>query len=424
MRIPALICLLALPAMAQSAFGPVSEGWTAKLGNGRAMLLLVDVNPGWANRMLDPALEDIAFELTFENIPSSDPTAQRMGFAGPAAYLLNEAGSVLGSWRSGPPQDVRAAFAEVSWRTRAENLKAALRTHPERMDLRWALVAEYWQRVPRRFSLKDLEALSDALEGLFRTGAWAASEAPRLPAFAPPKRMNSEAPAFGNALTELARTRLADVRETLAKDPGNTTAWMLAALLTAWHPETEPRLWTFFRDQEPGPGPFEALIEWPSPSALQAPEALKPLLAGMLALRKEMGLEAQPILLKLAPDLAPEDLDATVDAAAASGIDGLIATNTTLDRGIVSEANRARVERWGAGGLSGRGLHPKARDVRKRVLARLAGRLPLVACGGISTGAEAAEALADGAALAQLYTALIFEGPGLVGRINKELAGA
>ncbi|MBK8727484.1 MAG: quinone-dependent dihydroorotate dehydrogenase [Holophagaceae bacterium] len=157
---------------------------------------------------------------------------------------------------------------------------------------------------------------------------------------------------------------------------------------------------------------------------LQAPEALKPLLAGMLALRKEMGLEAQPILLKLAPDLAPEDLDATVDAAAASGIDGLIATNTTLDRGIVSEANRARVERWGAGGLSGRGLHAKARDVRKRVLARLGGRLPLVACGGISTGAEATEALADGAALAQLYTALIFEGPGLVGRINKELAGA
>lgn len=273
MRIPALVCLLALPASAQSAFGPVSEGWTAKLGNGRAMLLLVDVNPGWANRMLDPGLEDIAFELTFENIPSSDPTAQRMGFTGPAAYLLNEAGSVLGSWRSGPPQDVRAAFAEVGWRTRAENLKAALRTHPERMDLRWALVAEYWQRVPRRFSLKDLEALSDALEGLFRTGAWAASEAPRLPAFAPPKRMNSEAPAFGNALTELARTRLADVRETLAKDPGNTTAWMLAALLTAWHPETEPRLWTFFRDQEPGPGPFEALIEWPSPSALQASEA-------------------------------------------------------------------------------------------------------------------------------------------------------
>jgi dihydroorotate dehydrogenase len=154
---------------------------------------------------------------------------------------------------------------------------------------------------------------------------------------------------------------------------------------------------------------------------LQAPEALKPLLAGMLALRREMGLEAQPILLKLAPDLAPEELDATVEVAAASGIDGLIATNTTLDRGIVSESNRSRVESWGAGGLSGRALRPKARDIQRRILARLAGRMPLVACGGITAAGDAREALADGAALAQLYTALIFEGPGLVGRIHRGL---
>lgn len=155
---------------------------------------------------------------------------------------------------------------------------------------------------------------------------------------------------------------------------------------------------------------------------LQAPEALKPLLAGMLDLRREMGLDAQPLLLKLAPDLAPEDLDATVDVAAASGIDGLIATNTTLDRGIVSDANRAKVEAWGAGGLSGRGLHEKARHVRKRVLDRLAGKLPLVACGGLGSGMDVREALADGAALAQVYSALIFEGPGLVARINRALA--
>lgn len=155
---------------------------------------------------------------------------------------------------------------------------------------------------------------------------------------------------------------------------------------------------------------------------LQAPEALKPLLAGMLDLRRELGLERQPLLLKLAPDLAPEDLDATVDVAAQSGIDGLLATNTTLDRGIVSEANRAKVEAWGAGGLSGRGLHEKARQVRKRVLARLAGNLPLVACGGLGSGEDVRQALDDGAALAQVYSALIFEGPGLVARINRELA--
>ena len=154
---------------------------------------------------------------------------------------------------------------------------------------------------------------------------------------------------------------------------------------------------------------------------LQAPEALKPLLEGMLELRKEMGMETQPILLKLSPDLAFEVLDAIVEVAAASGISGLIATNTTLDRGIVSEANRAKVEAWGAGGLSGLGLAPKARAVRLRILETLRGRLPLVACGGITSALDVAQALADGAALAQIYTGLIFEGPGLLRRIHRGL---
>lgn len=154
---------------------------------------------------------------------------------------------------------------------------------------------------------------------------------------------------------------------------------------------------------------------------LQAPEALKPLLAGMLEVRKGMGLESQPILLKLAPDLAFEDLDAIVEVAAESGISGLIATNTTLDRSIVGEVNRAKVEAWGAGGLSGQGLAAKARRVRQRILAASAGRLPLVACGGIGSPEDVAQALQDGAALAQIYSALIFQGPGLVGRINKGL---
>jgi dihydroorotate dehydrogenase len=151
---------------------------------------------------------------------------------------------------------------------------------------------------------------------------------------------------------------------------------------------------------------------------LQAPEALKPLLAGMLDLRKDMGLEHQPLLLKLAPDLAPEDLDAIVEVAVASGISGLIATNTTLDRGVVEEPLRALVEAKGAGGLSGVPLKTKAREVRRRILSALQGRLPLVACGGLGSAEDVQGALADGAALAQIYSALIFEGPGLVKRIN------
>jgi dihydroorotate dehydrogenase len=155
---------------------------------------------------------------------------------------------------------------------------------------------------------------------------------------------------------------------------------------------------------------------------LQAPELLLPLLQGMLQIRKEMALDCQPIFLKLAPDLEPEELDSIVDTVLASGISGLIATNTTLDRGIIqTDANRTKVQEWGDGGLSGRALRPKAVAVQKRILQRLKGRLPLIACGGISSPQDAKEALEMGAGLVQIYTALIFQGPGLAAGINNGL---
>ena len=157
---------------------------------------------------------------------------------------------------------------------------------------------------------------------------------------------------------------------------------------------------------------------------LQAPEALKPLLEGMLELRKEMGLEAQPIFVKLAPDLGLEELDAIVDVAVASGISGLIATNTTLDRGIVSEKNRAKVEAWGDGGLSGRALKPKAREIQRRILSRLSPSQAFMGCGGLGSTEDARTALNDGAALVQIYSSFIFEGPMLVSRINRELGSS
>jgi dihydroorotate dehydrogenase len=154
---------------------------------------------------------------------------------------------------------------------------------------------------------------------------------------------------------------------------------------------------------------------------LQAPEALKPLVEGMLATRKEMGMERQPLLVKLAPDLPGPELDAIVEVLVASGIEGVIATNTTLDRGIVSELNRSRVEALGEGGLSGRGLKVKAQTVQRRILQRLPAGVGLMACGGIGSGEDAAQALQEGAALVQVYSALIFGGPLLVRRMNREL---
>jgi dihydroorotate dehydrogenase len=106
----------------------------------------------------------------------------------------------------------------------------------------------------------------------------------------------------------------------------------------------------------------------------------------------------------------------------AAGVSGIIATNTTLDRGIVSELNRSRIEALGDGGLSGRGLRVKAQAVQRRILQRLTAPMRLVASGGIGSGDDALQALQDGAALVQVYSALIFEGPGLISRMNEEVA--
>ncbi len=155
---------------------------------------------------------------------------------------------------------------------------------------------------------------------------------------------------------------------------------------------------------------------------LQAPEALQPLLEGLLGTRKEMGLEAQPLFVKLAPDLTEGELDAILEVIVASGLEGIIATNTTLDRGIISQINRPTVESWGEGGLSGRGLKVKATEIQRRILQRLPRGMKLMACGGIGSGDDARSALEAGAALVQIYSALIFNGPGLPAEINEELA--
>jgi dihydroorotate dehydrogenase len=154
---------------------------------------------------------------------------------------------------------------------------------------------------------------------------------------------------------------------------------------------------------------------------LQAPESLARLLEGMLALRDRLELGRQPLLVKLAPDLADEELDATVDAALAAGVSGIVATNTTVDIGLVPEAHRTAVAAWGAGGLSGLPLRDRADKVRRRILERLDARIPLVACGGLTTPADVVAALDEGAALAQVYSALVFEGPSLVRRVNTAL---
>ncbi len=120
--------------------------------------------------------------------------------------------------------------------------------------------------------------------------------------------------------------------------------------------------------------------------------------------------QRKPMLLKIAPDLAEAEMDAMAEVLLAAGLDGLICTNTTIDRSSVA-AHRHGAE---AGGLSGAPLLARSTAVLAGMAARLRGAVPLVGVGGILAGADAATKLAAGASLVQFYTGMIYTGPALI----------
>ena len=152
---------------------------------------------------------------------------------------------------------------------------------------------------------------------------------------------------------------------------------------------------------------------------LQAPEALDDLLARIMAARTKLMSEGKPrksIIVKIAPDIAEEDLPGTVDALVRHGVDGIAVSNTTLSRaGLTSPA---RTEQ---GGLSGRPLFHRSTVTLARVYEATDGRVPLVGIGGIDSPEAALAKIEAGATLLQIYTGLIYEGPALVGRIKTHL---
>jgi dihydroorotate dehydrogenase len=125
-----------------------------------------------------------------------------------------------------------------------------------------------------------------------------------------------------------------------------------------------------------------------------------------------------PLLIKIAPDLAPADLEDIAAVALERALDGLIATNTTVAR-PAGLAGRHRAE---TGGLSGRPLFAPATRILAETYRLTGGRIPLIGVGGVASGAEAYAKIRAGASLVQLYTGLIYEGPALVPRIKAELA--
>ena len=125
-----------------------------------------------------------------------------------------------------------------------------------------------------------------------------------------------------------------------------------------------------------------------------------------------------PVFLKIAPDLTAAEIALTVEAALDHGLDALIVSNTTLDR---PDSLRSP-DRGEAGGLSGAPLRARATAALRAAADASDGRLPLIAVGGIGSGAEAYARIRAGASAVQLYSALIYQGPGLIGRIKTDLA--
>ncbi|CAM2065924.1 quinone-dependent dihydroorotate dehydrogenase [Sulfidibacter corallicola] len=150
---------------------------------------------------------------------------------------------------------------------------------------------------------------------------------------------------------------------------------------------------------------------------LQEREPLKALLGALMELNREPRL---PLLLKIAPDLNESQLEDIVDVVEATGVDGVIATNTTIERGGL-KTPESRVSSMGAGGLSGRPLRERATEVVRFLRERLPSRVSLIGVGGISSGADAYEKIRAGAACVQIYTSFIYRGPGTVIYILNEL---
>ena len=128
----------------------------------------------------------------------------------------------------------------------------------------------------------------------------------------------------------------------------------------------------------------------------------------------------KPMLLKIAPDLAEGEMDAIAAVLLDARIDGVICTNTTIDRAAVAGDPHAGE----AGGLSGRPLFQKSTQVLRAMHARLGKTVPLIGVGGIAAGADATAKVEAGASLVQFYTGMVYRGPALIGECVEALRGA
>lgn len=141
---------------------------------------------------------------------------------------------------------------------------------------------------------------------------------------------------------------------------------------------------------------------------LQGRQMLNDLLGGIAQYRSSLPRHV-PVLVKLSPDLDPSGLDDALEIILATGMDGIVATNTTLSRPGLHSPLAAET-----GGLSGSPLTSLSMEVLKHILVKVGGRMPVISAGGVMTGADVVQRLQAGAALVQVYTGLVYHGPGLI----------
>ena len=152
---------------------------------------------------------------------------------------------------------------------------------------------------------------------------------------------------------------------------------------------------------------------------LQEKKPLSKILARLQEINNKKD-KRKPILLKISPDLTTTQLDIIIEIVIDLKIDGIIATNTTIDRTNLL-TDKSKVEKIGAGGLSGKPLNDKSNSVIKYIKERSNGSFPIIGVGGINSAEDAIGKIDAGASLVQIYTGFIYKGPSLIKNINKAI---
>ncbi|MDO5617708.1 quinone-dependent dihydroorotate dehydrogenase [Kocuria sp.] len=225
------------------------------------------------------------------------------------------------------------------------------------------------------------------------------------------------APRVRRARAELERDWSGRPRPIIGVNIGKTKAVELSAAVDDYRRST----------RELAPHADYLVVNVSSPNTpglreLQAVESLRPILTAVREVADQVAPRHLPLLVKIAPDLADEDIRAVGDLALECGLDGIVATNTTIARdGLGLQTPPAEVEACGAGGLSGAPLRKRSLEVIRLLRSHVGSGLTIIGVGGVTTAADARAALDAGADLVQGYTAFLYEGPFWAARVIKGL---